>query len=508
MCGAPRIRGAVLLTCVPPRYQNPAKRLGSLQVLAGGDALDLAALVAAVAEQRADVDDPLALLAGDPGPVVGVRRVGEVLVLLELQADRREEVLALDPLLAGLQQALDYLENLRFQEDELEYLRRQAVFENVSDAFFGYLRGLRFTGEVWAIPEGTLVFRDEPLLRVTAPIIEAQIVETFLLSMLTVQTMVASKAARIVTAARGRPVIEFGSRRAHGPEAGVLAARAAYIGGCAGTSNLEAGRRYGIPVFGTLAHSFVMAHGLEEEAFRQFNRLFPKNGVLLVDTYDTLAAIDKIIQNELRPTAVRLDSGDLLLLSQQVRNVLDQANLGNTQIFASGDLDEFAIAKLLAQDAPIDSFGVGTALATSVDAPALGGVYKLVDLESPAGISFRAKFSEQKSTYPGRKQVFRFRNSDGAYLEDIIGCHDESPTGGGTLLHQVMKDGVRNPVYPDLYQIRDRTRQELEKLPPDTARLHQPREYPVSFSRNLEALLRVVRRKVERPSRSVPIKDL
>jgi nicotinate phosphoribosyltransferase len=402
---------------------------------------------------------------------------------------------------AGLEQALAHLENVRFQEEEVAYLRQQPVFEHASDAFFDYLRNFRFTGDVWAIPEGTVVFRDEPLLRVTAPIIEAQIVETFLLSMITFQTLIASKAARIVMAAHGKPIIEFGSRRAHGPEAGVLAARAAYIGGCGGTSNVEAGRRYGVPVFGTLAHSFVMAYQQEEEAFRQFSRLFPRHGVLLVDTYDTLAGIDKIIQNDLHPIAVRLDSGDLLKLSKQVRRRLDKAGLDKTQIFASGDLDEFRIAKLLARQAPIDAFGVGTALATSVDAPALGGVYKLVDFQSQAGISYRAKFSEEKITYPGRKQVFRFRDSDGRFREDVIACEGEDPSGGEPLLRRVMQSGKLIGPPPELSEIRQHASQELENIPPDSARLGKPQSYPVSFSRSLHALLRVVRLQVGQPLR-------
>src|SRR5437868_1366953 len=214
-------------------------------------------------------------------------------------------------LAAGLEQALDYLEELSFSGEQVQFLRRHPAFAKVSDGFFELLREARFGGEIWAVAEGTPVFHEEPLLRVTAPIIEAQIVETFLLSTITFQTMIASKAARMVDAAQGRDVIEFGTRRAHGPEAGTLAARAAYIGGCVGTSNVEAGQQFGIPVFGTLAHSFVMAYHDEEEAFRRFQQLFREHSVLLVDTYDTLGAIDKLINAGLRPAAVRLDSGDL-----------------------------------------------------------------------------------------------------------------------------------------------------------------------------------------------------
>jgi nicotinate phosphoribosyltransferase len=308
---------------------------------------------------------------------------------------------------AGLEQALDYLERVRFQPAEIEYLRRQPVFEHISNGFFDYLHEFRFTGEVWAMPEGTPVFHEEPLLRVTAPIIEAQIVETFLLAIITFQTMIASKAARMVDAAQGRDVIEFGTRRAHGPEAGTLAARAAYIGGCIGTSNVEAGQQFGIPVFGTLAHSFVMAYHDEEEAFRRFQQLFREHSVLLVDTYDTLGAIDKLINAGLRPAAVRLDSGDLYELSREVRRKLDAAGLKETRIFATSDLDEYVISELLARGAQVDAFGVGTSLATSKDAPSLGGVYKLVDVYSDDGPSYRAKLSGGKATYPGCKQVFR-----------------------------------------------------------------------------------------------------
>jgi nicotinate phosphoribosyltransferase len=399
-------------------------------------------------------------------------------------------------LAAGLEQALDYLENVRFHPADIDYLRRQAVFAHASDAFFDYLRNFRFTGEVWAIPEGTVVFGEEPLLRVTAPIIEAQIVETFLLSTLTFQTMIASKAARVVAAAQGRGVVEFGTRRAHGPEAGVLAARAAYIGGCMGTSNVEAGQRFGVPVFGTLAHSFVMAYNNEEEAFRRFQRLFPEHAVLLIDTYDTLAAVDKIIQADLRPTSVRLDSGDLLQLSKQVRRRLDQAGLHETRIFASGDLNEFTIADLLARGAQLDAFGVGTALATSKDAPALSGVYKLVDVESGEGPSYRAKFSEEKATYPGRKQVFRFSDSNGKYTEDIIACESERYKDGIALLSCAMQQGQRLAPSPNLRQIQDRASQEITKLPEACRRLRPAEAYPVHFSRGLEKLLDNVRERL------------
>ncbi len=400
---------------------------------------------------------------------------------------------------AGLQQALEYLENVRFRPGEIEYLRQLPVFGHISSNFFDYLGEFRFTGEVWAIPEGTPVFQQEPLLRVTAPIIEAQIVETFLLSTITFQTMIASKASRMVEAAQGRDVIEFGTRRAHGPEAGTLAARAAYIGGCAGTSNVEAGQQFGVPVFGTLAHSFVMAYHEEEEAFRRFQHLFPDRAVLLVDTYDTLAAIDKIIAAELRPSAVRLDSGDLYELSREVRHRLDAAGLEKTKIFATSDLDEYVISELLARGAQVDAFGVGTSLATSKDAPALGGVYKLVDVYSDEGPSYRAKLSGGKATYPGCKQVFRSLGPNGIYTGDLIArCNEQHPSEQ-PLLVEVMKEGMRIDPSPELNKIRERAKKELSRLPAGVRRLHHPSSYPIRFSHELQQLLEEFRSRFAQP---------
>jgi nicotinate phosphoribosyltransferase len=398
---------------------------------------------------------------------------------------------------AGLDQALEYLENVHFDSADIAYLRSLPVFRHVSHQFFDYLKTFRFSGEVWAMPEGTLAFAEEPLLRVKAPIIEAQIVETYLLSVITFQTMIASKAARTVEAASGRSVVEFGTRRAHGPEAGILAARAAYVGGCIGTSNVAAGRRFGIPVFGTLAHSYVMAYDDEEEAFRKFERLFPDHAVLLVDTYDTLAAIDKIVNAGFRPKSVRLDSGDLLELSKQVRRKLDAGGLRETRIFASSDLDEYKIEALLKAGAPIDAFGVGTALATSYDAPALGGVYKLVDVETGEGPSSRAKFSHEKMTYPGRKQVFRFSSETGEFREDVIGCEDENYDQAEPLLRCEMSGGKRLTATPNLQDIQQKARQQAARLPLKCRGLHAATCYPVSFSSTLKKLLESVRQRMD-----------
>ncbi len=380
-------------------------------------------------------------------------------------------------------------ENLHFEADQIRFLRKHPVFRNVSSGFFEYLREFRFTGEVWAMPEGTPAFGFEPLLRVTAPIIEAQIVETFLLTTTTFQTLIASKAARIVHAAGGRGVAEFGSRRAHGPEAGVLAARAAFIGGCSGTSNVEAGHRFGIPTYGTLAHSYVMAHDSELKAFEDFQRVFPEHAVLLIDTYDTLAAVDNIIAAGMRPHDVRLDSGDLLALSKEVRRRLDAAGLTDTHIVATSDLDEFVIERLLTDGAPIDQFGVGTALATSKDEPALGGVYKLVELRQGERVRYPGKFADDKYSYPGTKQVFRFADATGRYCRDLIARADEKISDAEALLIRVMSGGKRVSKSVPLTQIRASARLALAQLPDKYHQLRDPEQYPVEIGSALESLL-------------------
>ena len=393
---------------------------------------------------------------------------------------------------AGLEQALDYLANLRFSSSEIEFLRQQPVFKHVSAEFFDYLAELRFAGDVWAMPEGTAAFAMEPLLRVTAPIIQAQIVETFLLSTVNFQTLIASKAARVVTAARGHNVIEFGTRRAHGPQAGLLAARAAYIGGCAGTSNVEAGYRFGIPIFGTLAHSFVMAFENEEDAFEAFLKVFPETATVLTDTYDTIAAVKTLARKFGRNVpAVRLDSGDLLRQSRQVRRILDDAGMSKTKIFASGDLNEHRIAELIANDAPIDAYGVGTELATSYDAPALGGVYKLVSQSVGGKIRSRMKLSPDKATYPQAKQVWRFIDRDGYYQSDLITRADEDAPRGASrpLLEAVMVKGrsaLGGTALSRLKEARRRATEERKRLPSALLALDSEAHYPVEFSEQLQ----------------------
>jgi nicotinate phosphoribosyltransferase len=387
---------------------------------------------------------------------------------------------------AGLEQALDYLQALQFSAEDVDYLKRHPVFRSVPAQYFAFLRDLHFTGEVWAIPEGTPVFQNEPLLRVTAPIVEAQIVETFLLATVNFQTMIASKASRVVSAAAGRDVIEFGSRRAHGTEAAMYAARAAYIGGCAGTSNVEAGLRFAVPTSGTIAHSWVMSFDDELAAFQRYMAVFPHAATLLIDTYDTVAAARKIVAAGLRPQAVRLDSGDLGELSRAVRRVLDEGGLQATRIFASGDLDEWRVAALVGAGAPIDAVGVGTRLATSFDEPAVGGVYKLVELEGKDGARGKVKTSPGKATFPGRKQVWRRSDASGAYAADLIAAADEAaPPDSEPLLSSVMHAGACLQPPPPLAEARERCRVLVGRLPAALKKLETAPAYRVDFSDRL-----------------------
>ncbi len=388
-------------------------------------------------------------------------------------------------IVAGLEQALSYLRTLSFNQDEIDYLRQLPVFTHVPGEFFDYLAGFRFSGEVWAMPEGTIAFPGEPLLRVTAPLIEAQIVETFLLSTINFQTMIASKASRIVEAADGRGVIEFGTRRAHGMAAGVYAARAAYIGGCIGTSNVEAGYLFGMPVYGTAAHSWTLAFEKEMDAFRAYHKVFPESTTLLLDTYDTLQAARLATEFGLNLRGVRLDSGDIGALAKQVRAILDEAGMKETRILASNDLDEFKIAELLASGAPIDLFGVGTELSTSRDAPALSGVYKLVEVEFPDRVEPKMKLSREKATYPHRKQVWRESDAEGNFSRDVIAMAEESDHSGQPLLNCVMLNGELLEPLPSLAQIQQQSKQQLGRLPQRFKQISDAETYPVRFSDEL-----------------------
>jgi nicotinate phosphoribosyltransferase len=330
-------------------------------------------------------------------------------------------------LAAGLAQAVEYLLNFRITPEEIAYLRKIPQFKYASNAFFDMLGGLRFTGDLFAVPEGTPLFAGEPFLTVRAPVIEAQIPETYLLAMIGFQSSIATKAARVVKAALGRDVVEFGTRRAHSPEAGVLAGRAAYIGGCVGTSNTETGFRYQAHVFGTAAHSWVMSFASERAAFEQLQKLLGERTTYLIDTYDTIEGA-KLAASLGKPLwGVRLDSGNLVELAPVVRKILDDAGLKDAKIMATGDLNEFKIHELVAARAPIDVFGVGTDLATSSDAPSLGVIYKMVEMENAQGHRYTAKFSHEKHTLPGSKQIFRHMDHDVlARSTECISCENET----------------------------------------------------------------------------------
>lgn len=387
----------------------------------------------------------------------------------------------------GLDDALAYLETFRFPDDALAYLDTLGLFET---AFLDALATLRFTGTVRAVPEGTVVFEGEPLLEVTAPIAEAQLVETFLLNQVAFQTAIASKAARVVRAARGRRVVDFGMRRAHGADAAVQGARAMWIAGVSATSNVEAGRVFGIPVAGTMAHAYIEAHEDETEAFRAFATLYPGT-TLLVDTYDTLRGVERVVAlarelgDAFSVRALRLDSGDLAALAREARRILDGAGLHDVALFASSSLDEYRIAELLEAGAPIDGFGVGTRMAVAEDAPALDAVYKLAAYDGRP----RMKLSEEKETLPGPKQVWRRRGPDGRFAEDVVATADET-LEGEPLLVEVFRDGRRTTAGREpLEAARARAAKQLDHLPEHLHDL-EPAEppYPVRPSARLTAL--------------------
>ncbi|MGH9138621.1 MAG: nicotinate phosphoribosyltransferase [Acidimicrobiales bacterium] len=378
----------------------------------------------------------------------------------------------------GLDDVLAYVEGLRFDEAAIGYLRTLDLFD---DGFLAALGSLRFTGDVHAIPEGEVVFAGEPLVRVTAPLIEAQLLETFLINALATQTMIASKAARVALACGDRSFVDFSARRDHGTSAAMAAARAAFVGGAGGTSLVEAGRRYGLSLSGTMAHSYVMAFDDEVEAFRAYARRFPGHAVLLLDTYDTLEGARRTVEvaKEHPVSAVRLDSGDLGSLAVDVRRILDDGGFAGIRLFASGDLDEYRIAELLGAGAPIDAFGVGTRLGTSADAPSLGMVYKLVeDAGGP-----RMKLAEGKRSVPGRKQVWR--RADG----DVLALEGEDVPGGRPLLVEAVRSGRRVLPAEPLAAARDRRATAVGALP-DRLRSLAPAtpEWPVELSRDLSAL--------------------
>jgi nicotinate phosphoribosyltransferase len=403
---------------------------------------------------------------------------------------RRNYVLA-----CGLDDVLTFLETLRFDQPALEYLESLGRF---SSRFLQYLEELRFTGHVHAVSEGTPIFANEPIVEVVAPIAEAQVVEVFVMNQIHLQSVLASKAVRIVEAAQGRQVVDFGLRRMHGTDAGLKAARAFHIAGVHATSNVAAGQAYGLRIAGTLAHSYIQAHDDEYEAFRAFARLYPDT-VLLVDTYDTLAGVQKVIDlarelgRDFHVSAIRLDSGDLHDLSVRARHLLDRAGLRSVGIFASGNLDEDGIARLVAAGAPIDGFGVGTEMGVPPDAPTLDIAYKLVEYAGRG----RMKLSPGKSLLPGRKQIFRVER-DGLAEHDVLARYDE-PVHGRPLLQPVMKNGARLPEgRATLDDARARTKTEVDRLPA-ALRAIQPASQPyrVDVSDALARDLESVRRRAQ-----------
>ena len=388
---------------------------------------------------------------------------------------------------AGLEQAIGFLENARFTAAELDWLAASGRF---SKDFLDYLAALRFAGDVQAMPEGTVFFADEPILQITAPIPVAQLVETRLINLVHFGSLIASKAARMVLAAPGKTLVDFGLRRAHGAEAGMLAARAATIAGFAGSATVPANRAYGVPIFGTMAHSFIQAHDDEAAAFENFARARPDSVVLLIDTYDTEAGARKVVAlapklraEGIAVRGVRLDSGDLGAHAVAVRKILDDGGLADVQIFASGGVDEDLLLDLAARGAPIDGYGIGTSLTTSSDAPALDCAYKLQDY---AGIA-RRKRSEGKATWPGRKQVYRRTDADGIMAGDVLTTADDTQSGEA-LLVPVMRAGARCAAAPGLDRMRAHAADQLARLPEPLRRLEAGFAYQVDVAPKLRAL--------------------
>lgn len=391
---------------------------------------------------------------------------------------------------AGLEQAVHYLLNLHFTAEQIRYLRGLDAFKHVETGFWDYLGRFRFGGDLWAVAEGTIIFAGEPVVRVQGSLIECQLVETYLLTSLNIQTLVATKASRVCFSARGRPVIDFGARRAHGPQAGLLAARASYIGGCVATSNVYAAKTLGIRPVGTQAHSWIMSFDSEQAAFEAYAEVFPENTICLIDTYDTAEGARRAVKLGRLLKGVRLDSGDLVKLSGQVRRILDEAGLADVKIVASSDLNEYTIREMLDRQAPIDLFGVGTDMVTSKDAPALSIVYKLVEIADSGGdLRVVSKFSAEKATLGGAKQVFRRLDEKGKFCGDVVGLANEQ-IEGERLLWQVIAEGRLVGECPTLEAVRKRASEQLARLPSHLRELRGTAYYPVEFSARLTSAQR------------------
>ena len=389
---------------------------------------------------------------------------------------------------AGLRDVIEFLETFSFGAAALDYLSSLNLF---TDDFLHFLSGLRFTGDVWALPEGRIFFPDEPVLEVTAPIIEAQLVETFIINQINLQSLIATKAARCVHAAAGRPLVDFALRRTHGTDAGMKVARASYIAGFAATSNVRAGQRYGIPLAGTMAHSFVTSFEREIDAFRAYVASFPNNAILLIDTFDTLqgARIAVEVAKEMaargqRLQGVRIDSGDLEQLAIEVRRVFDDAGLKEVKIIGSGGLDEYDLARFTAAKIPYDSYGVGTKMGVSADAPWSDMAYKLVEFGDRSVL----KLSTGKESWPGKKQVFRVHDNQGQLSGDVIALRGEQMPGAEPLLTQVLQAGKIAGRLPTLDDSKSVCRDELDRLPEIYQAIVDPDRYPVQFSAGLKDL--------------------
>ena len=396
---------------------------------------------------------------------------------------------------AGLNHVIDFLLNLKFKTEHIDYLKTHDILKGSDEKFFDYLLQLKFTGNLWAVPEGSIIFANEPIIRIEAPIIEAQLVETFILSLINFQTLIASKASRIVNASHGTPIIEFGFRRAHGPLAALLASRSSFIAGCSGTSNTLASYEFGIPSNGTMAHSFIMSFEDEESAFKEFLKVFP-DAFLLIDTYDSIKAVKKIIQNKIKCKGLRIDSGDLLKLSKVIRKLLDDKGYYSTKIMASGDLNEYIINDLKNKKAPIDFFGVGTELTTSRDEPVLNGIYKLVAIKQYSKtknkyeILYKMKTSINKISYPCPKQIFRFEKNN-RFIKDIIALENENIDNANPLLLQYLKDGQLIQKLPTLHEIKKYHQKQITSLPEIFKKIDNEKvKYPISLSRKLQIIIK------------------
>ena len=388
---------------------------------------------------------------------------------------------------AGLEDVLEYLRTLSFDADALDYLAMQKLF---GEDFLHYLGDLKFTGHVWGIPEGRIFFKDEPVLEVTAPIIEAQLIETFVINQIHLQVLIASKAARCVHAAGGRPLVDFALRRSHGTDAGMKVARASYLAGFAGTSNVRAGQQYQLPLVGTMAHSFIMSFEREIDAFRAYVSSFPHSSILLIDTYDTRAGAHNAVRvaKEMadrgeRLIGVRIDSGDLAEQARAVRRILDLANLREVKIIGSGGLDEHDLSEFSAANVPFDSYGVGTKMGVSADAPWTDISYKLVEYDHRPAL----KLSTGKASCPGRKQVFRLRDGQGQFSRDVIGLREET-LGSETLLKEHMRDGRLLEPHPSLMECREAFAEDFAALPNQFKSTVNPWQFPVDLSLRLRTL--------------------